>query len=38
MPAGSNAQIVATAPCTLTIYNVKALSCALGSQITEVVQ
>jgi Flp pilus assembly protein TadG len=38
MPAGSSGQIVATAPCSLSIYNVKGLNCALGSQITEVIQ
>jgi len=38
MPAGSTAVIQATYPCSLSIYNVKGLSCAIGEQIGEVVQ
>jgi Flp pilus assembly protein TadG len=38
MPAGSTAVIQATYPCSLSIYNVKGLSCAIGEQIAEAVQ
>lgn len=38
MPAGSTAVIQATYPCSLSIYNVKGLGCAIGEQIGEVVQ
>ena len=38
MPAGSTATIQASYPCSLSIYGVKGLSCAIGEQIGEVVQ
>jgi Flp pilus assembly protein TadG len=38
MPAGSTAMIQATYPCSLSIYNVNGLSCAIGAQIGEVIQ
>ena len=38
MPAGSTATIQTTYPCSLSIYNVRGLSCAIGEQIGEVVQ
>ncbi len=38
MPAGTTATIQATYPCSLSIYNVSGLSCAIGAQIAEVVQ
>ncbi len=38
MPAGSTATIQTTYPCSLSIYGVKGLSCAIGEQIGEVVQ
>jgi Flp pilus assembly protein TadG len=38
MPAGSTAVIQTSYPCSLSIYNIKGLSCAIGEQIGEVVQ
>lgn len=38
MPSGATATIQATYPCSLSIYNVSGLSCAIGAQIAEVVQ
>ena len=38
MVAGGYAQIVASYPCSLTVYGMKFSTCSLGTQITEVVQ
>jgi Flp pilus assembly protein TadG len=38
MPAGSTATIQATYPCSLNVFNIKGLSCAIGEQVAEAVQ
>ena len=38
MPAGAIATIQATYPCSLSIYNIRGLSCAISSQIAEAIQ
>jgi Flp pilus assembly protein TadG len=38
MPAGATATITATYPCSLNIFNIKGLTCAIGEQVAEVVQ
>jgi Flp pilus assembly protein TadG len=38
MPAGTTAQVLATYPCTLSVYGIKTLTCSIGSQVTEAVQ
>jgi Flp pilus assembly protein TadG len=38
MPAGAIATVQATYPCSLSIYNIRGLSCAISSQIAEAVQ
>jgi Flp pilus assembly protein TadG len=38
MPAGAIATIQASYPCSLSIYNIRGLSCAISSQIAEAIQ